>query len=201
MNTLNNTLSEKELLKKLNQGIHHIGDVISIQQGASRPIIHATKFTFRAMVEDTVNLIEDRMDKYGVLLHIETSPDLKELFLPRNPLMQLLLNLMKNSLEAIIEEMLNNDQLHGVITLHASRYGQEQFRITLSDNGCGYATERAEEIFQSGHTTKQRGSGYGLHSAATFVQSLGGEIQADSPGKHQGMKIAITLPLHVKNSQ
>ncbi len=198
---VNGVILKKELIRKINQGILHIGDVISIQQSAARPIIHATKFTFRSMIEDTVNLIEDRMEKYGVTLTVKVSADIKELRLPRNPLMQLLLNLLKNSLEAIIEEMLNNEHLNGTIQLTASPYTQEQFRITITDNGCGYDTETVGDIFQSGHTTKQRGSGYGLHSAATFVQSLGGEIQADSQGSHQGMKITITLPLQVENSK
>ncbi len=195
-----NTIDEKESLKKLNQGIHHVGDVIAIQQSASRPIIHATHFSFRSMMEDTVNLIEDRMDKYGIAFKVENSPELQELFLPRNPLMQLFLNLIKNSLEAIIEEMLNNEALSGAIQLTAEPYSEGQFKIVVEDNGCGFEAERIDEIFQSGYTTKQRGSGYGLHSATTFVQSIGGEIQAESRGKHYGMRITLILPTHVDNS-
>lgn len=85
--------------------------------------------------------------------------------------MQLLLNLLKNSLEAIIEELLCNDQLKGKVQLDALAY---QDTATIGD------------IFQSRHTTKQRGSGYGLHSAVTFVQSLGERFRQTANGSIKG---------------
>ncbi|MBT3197179.1 MAG: histidine kinase, partial [Gammaproteobacteria bacterium] len=49
-----------------------------------------------------------------------------------------------------------------------------------------------------GYTTKQRGSGYGLHSAAHFVRSLGGEIEAESQGRHQGLVMRVKLPIEME---
>ncbi len=193
-------VEDKESLGKLTQGIHHIGDVISIQQSASRPIIHATQFSYPSMVEDTINLIEDRLQKYGVSLKVETAAEVDRVQLPRNPLMQLLLNLLKNSLEAIIEEMVENESFQGEVVLSTEPCPPGQFRVKVSDNGCGVDSHKIEKIFQSGYTTKKRGSGYGLHSATTFVQSLGGEIDAHSAGLHQGMEVTITLPTQIDKS-
>ena len=192
---------DKDVLNKLEQGIHHVGDIISIQQSASRPIIHATRFTLGTMVEDTLNLIEDRLEKYEVELKLEMESKLRSVFLPRNPLMQLLLNLLKNSLEAIVDEMLRNDALIGKIDLSFCVIGGNQFQMEVVDNGCGFDPDRLEQLFQSGFTTKQRGSGYGLHSASTFIQSLKGDIWADSEGPHQGMRMVVVLPLEAEQKE
>lgn len=194
LDKLGRQVEESDLLHKLDGGIRHVGDIIAIQQNASRPVIHATKFTLSRMVKDTLNLIDDRLDKYNTVLTVDIAPSIDKVQLPRNPLMQLLLNLIKNSLEAIMEEMLVNSTLSGAIELTVEQGEREQITIILTDNGCGLDAGQSETIFKSGFTTKQRGSGYGLHSAASFVESLGGKIAAQSPGLHQGVTMRIVLP-------
>lgn len=194
-------LEEQKMLDKLEMGIRHVGDIISIQQGAARPVIHATQFLLSGMVKDTLNLIEDRLQKYNTTLTVEIDPEIGSVRLPRNPLMQMLLNLIKNSLEAILDELLVDESLQGTIRLTITHASDQQFVLSVEDNGCGLEQGQLEHIFESGFTTKQRGSGYGLHSAANFVHSLGGEIVAESPGPHQGMKIAVTLPIEVKKQE
>ncbi len=189
LKNITSEVGEKALLQKIDQGIHHIGDIISIQQNASRPIIHATSFTLNTLVEDTVNLIEDLMEKCQVEL------------VTRNPLMQLLLNLLKNSLEAIIEEMLSREALVGKITLSTRMLSSQQFEFVVEDNGCGHDQDRLDHLFHSGYTTKQRGSGYGLHSALQFVESIGGTIRADSDGPHQGMTLRVILPQQMESGE
>jgi len=193
-------IGEREVLDKLEHGIRHIGEVISIQQSAARPVIHATQFNLKSMVGDVRGLIEDRFEKYEAHFEVNLDPALGNVLLPRNPLIQLLLNLLKNSLEAIQERMDADSDWRGHVQLSFKRQNGSRFTLTVEDDGCGAGAEGLKQLFKTGYTTKQTGSGYGLHSAANFVQSIDGEIRAESDGPGRGMRIVVTLPLALNKS-
>ncbi len=201
MEKLNQHFGEEGGMKKLEHSIRHIGDIISIQQSASRPVITATRFNMQQLVGDTHNLIDDRFGKYNIEWSTTIDSTIPSVNLPRNPLMQLLLNLLKNSLEAIIEEMLENDELIGMINLNIHAHSSDTMRIIVSDNGCGMTPEQTEQVFTARYTTKKSGSGYGLHSASNFIHQLGGEVHAESDGRHQGCRLIITLPYEVHEQE
>ncbi len=182
-------------ISTLEQGIHHIGDIITIQQSASRPIISSTRFNLETLTTETLRLIEDRLVKYAIEWQVEIDPTLPSVQLPHNPLMQLLLNLLKNGLEAIIEEMVVNDDLEGKILLKMEPLEGERFTIEVNDNGCGIPADLQQKVFAPRFTTKRRGSGYGLHSAASFVEQIGGTIRVESEGAHHGSRMILELPL------
>ena len=193
-------IGEREVLDKLEHGIRHIGEVISIQQSAARPVIHATQFNLKSMVGDVRGLIEDRFEKYEAHFEVNLDPALGNVLLPRNPLIQLLLNLLKNSLEAIQERMDADSDWRGRVQLSFKHQNESRFTVTVEDDGCGADAEGLKQLFKTGYTTKQTGSGYGLHSAANFVQSIDGEIRAESDGPGRGMRIVVTLPLALNKS-
>ncbi len=184
-------------IEKIDHGIHHIGEIISIQQSASRPVITATWFDIRPFIEDTLSLIEDRYHKNEIRCFSEIAVEIKQVCLPRNPLMQLLLNLLKNSLEAIAERRLTEEVALGEVSIRVGGVGDEHFELVVEDNGCGIPHNQLEQIFVARHTTKESGSGYGLHSAALFVKQIGGNIVAESEGVNRGGRLRVTLPLKV----
>ena len=186
-------------IDKLHHAIRHVGEVISIQQSAARPVVHATQFRFNMLLADTLGLIQDGLDKRRITFHSELDPNLPRLFLPRNPMIQLLLNLIKNSMEAIVEQMRVDAELEGAIRLSTRQIDAEFFEIVLEDNGCGLESSKLDAVFQSHYSTKERGSGYGLHSAGNFVSSLGGEIELRSEGVGQGAAMCMRLPLLVES--
>jgi two-component system, NtrC family, sensor kinase len=102
-------------------------------------------------------------------------------------LLQVMLNLLTNSIQAIGKD--------GRITigLHATSQGAE---IAIQDTGCGIPKENINRIFEPFFTTKGvgQGTGMGLYVSWGIVAKLGGSITVDSqPGK--GATFTITLPL------
>ncbi len=194
---LDSFMEKASTIEKIDHGIRHIGEVISIQNSASRPIITASWFEVGPFVEDTLSLIEDRFRKYDVHYSYEIDSGLKQVHLPRNPLMQLLLNLLKNSLEAVNERDLVEPMEERVVRIKVELMEEEYFLLMVEDNGCGIPHNQLKQIFTARHTTKETGSGYGLHSAMLFVQQVGGEIFAESGGVNQGSRVKAILPLEV----
>ncbi len=184
-----------EHIDTLERAIVHIGEIISIQQNASRPIMSATSFDMHNFIEDTISLIEDRLIKSGIQWQSHIAVGITKVKLPKNPLIQLLLNLLKNSLEAINERKLTDEHLEGVIEIHVEHPDDATLLLLVEDNGCGILHHQLQQIFAAHHTTKKTGSGYGLHSASNFVRQLGGDIVAESEGLNRGSRFKVTLPI------
>ncbi len=187
-----------QYIDKLELGIHHVGEIIQLQQKAARPDTHITRFTLSSMLEDTLSLIQDRIEKFGIEIRLSLDPEIKQVELPRNPMIQMVMNFIKNSMEAIGQRIRQQITHKGWIELKTQRVSGEQFILTISDNGCGIHEDRLEQVFRFGETDKSSGSGYGLHSAAIFVKSLKGEIRAESEGENCGASMVVLLPIELQ---
>ncbi|HIJ22071.1 MAG: GAF domain-containing protein [Gammaproteobacteria bacterium] len=180
-------------LDKMDKGIFHIGEIINVYRSSSKLEINASRFNFMTMLKDSLQLIQDKFDKYNIELQIECPAEL-ELTIPRNPAIQMLLNLVKNSVEAILERRNQQPSHQGKVTIVVRELSKDEITLTLTDNGCGIDAEMEKKIFSHGYTSKNYGSGYGLHSAANFISSIRGAIRAESGGVNQGATMHLTLP-------
>ena len=86
-------------------------------------------------------------------------------------LRSLLVNLVRNALEALTEE--------GRIEITAEK-ADFAVRIFIEDNGPGIPEEYKEKIWKPYYTTKPRGTGLGLPIAAKFAEALGADLQLSS---------------------
>jgi two-component system sensor kinase FixL len=90
---------------------------------------------------------------------------------------QVLLNLMRNAVEAM------HDSAKRELLLAAAPADNDMIRVTVADTGSGIAPEVVAQLFQPFITTKQQGMGVGLSICRTIVESHGGQIWAEpNPG-------------------
>lgn len=108
----------------------------------------------------------------------------------RPQLEQVLINLIKNAIEATaVQRETGNCR----IELEIKDLKNKCIGITVSDNGPGIAPDVQERIFIPFFTTKQQGSGIGLALCRQIVLLHGGQISVQSkPG--QGTAFHIVLP-------
>lgn len=190
-----------DYLIKLQHSVQHVGEIISIQQSAAQPVVQASHFMLESVITDTLSLIQNSLDKYRTTVEVDLDPQVEMLYLPRNPLIQLLLNLLKNSIESIGEVMVREVEHVGKIIVHSKRLDDQRIELVITDNGEGVSEDQQGQIFQAGFSTKERGSGFGLHSAANFVSSLGGKISLQNRAVDQGAILRIELPIAVKEDE
>jgi signal transduction histidine kinase len=67
--------------------------------------------------------------------------------------------------------------------------------LEVIDNGIGIEKEVKDNIFKFGFTTKEEGSGFGLHSCYNFIKSNEGKLTVDSSGPKQGAVVQVSFPL------
>ena len=97
-------------------------------------------------------------------------PDL-EVFADQNLISQVLINLLKNALEA------NENNPGGKIRIQAGVDSTQRPEICVIDNGPGISEESLDEIFVPFFTTKPKGSGIGLSISKQIMQVHGGNLK------------------------
>lgn len=113
--------------------------------------------------------------------------DLPNIALDTNRFRQLLVNLIKNALEAL------PDDGKSVVTI-STQCTKAHILLTISDNGSGIAEELLPQLFEPYVTNKVKGTGLGLAIVKKIVEEHSGTIVAQN-NKTGGASFVITLPL------
>jgi len=101
------------------------------------------------------------------------NPEL-EIFADQNLISQVLINLVKNALEA------NENNSDGKVWIIASEGTNSHPDICVIDNGPGIPAENIDEIFVPFFTTRQNGSGIGLSISRQIMKVHGGNLKVRS---------------------
>ena len=117
---------------------------------------------------------------------------LPEMELDRARLSQVLINLLRNALQA----MPNGGTLTVETRHRTSRSGRPAIEIAVTDTGEGIAAEDMEKLFVPFFTRKDDGTGLGLAISQRIVQAHGGELDVHTaPG--EGSTFVVRLPLPI----
>lgn len=140
----------------------------------------------RRAIEDSVELIAEKLSRNRIRVDLEISEPLPHVQVDPDHLSQVLLNLLLNSTHAMPDG--------GLLRIRAAPTdGSVTFAI--ADTGHGIAKEHLCRIFEPFFTTKEVGvgTGLGLNVVAGIVEEHSGSIRVESePG--QGATFTITLP-------
>jgi len=140
-------------------------------------------------MEDVCSLHKPLMKKSSIDLSCRTDPELVLKRIDRKMMEQVLINLIRNAVEAISEGR------DGRITMEGRLESQKTAIITVSDNGKGISEEDLDQVFIPFYTTKEKGSGIGLSLSRRMIHLHGGTISVQS-GTGKGCRIVISLPNH-----
>ena len=116
----------------------------------------------------------------------------------KHKVLQILINLIRNAKHAC--EDARGDR-EAVITISIDTPTTDFFSIEIADNGVGIDPSNLTNIFNHGFTTKDNGSGFGLHSSANAAKEMGGSLVATSAGIGQGASFVLTLPITPKQRE
>jgi two-component system sensor kinase FixL len=108
----------------------------------------------------------------GIRLDYILSPKLGPVLADKVQIQQVVLNLMRNSVEAMSEAPVRN------LTVETNPLNGGGVEVLISDTGPGLAPEIQERLFQPFVTTKAEGMGVGLSICRTIIEAHGGELTA-----------------------
>jgi len=179
----------------LRDNIDHVRATLSAQQDHAHIVIRGDRASLSELVKVALQIQADPLERAGARVEC-TLTDLPELEVDRHRLLQILLNLIGNSADALLEARTRPP----LLALHAETVG-ERVRVTVSDNGVGIAPEHLERIFQHGFTTKKSGHGFGLHASAAAARAMEGSLTCRSDGLGKGATFTLEIPIRTGKTE
>ena len=179
-------------LKNINVKHRHIENIINLQMRYARLMDNPGEVNINRLAQDAMNILEEAINKrqITVTMNLTETPTVRA---EETKLLQVMVNLIKNGYEAM--DSLADGKRELTVTT-GMREGQPPFVLfSVQDTGCGFGKEEKKCLFSFGYSTKERGSGFGLHSCANYMIANHGSIEAVSAGPGQGSKFTLLLPV------
>lgn len=137
------------------------------------------KITLDELLREATQLFTREFEKENICLKMNRSISGDQVYADRNLTMQVLINLIKNAVEAM-----GNYKENKIIEITAEKTGRRYLQLHIMDTGCGIPAEDLEQIFIPFFSTKKSGSGIGLSISQQIMQRQKGDISVRStPGR------------------
>ncbi|WP_158304101.1 sensor histidine kinase [Azorhizobium caulinodans] len=149
------------------------------------------------LVEESVTLLERELASHDVRLVLELAPDLPEIRGDRVQLLQVLINLALNAVQAMdtVPEGQRALTIRTAPMTDGPQGQAERFvAVSVEDTGPGAPSETLASLFTPFVSTKKDGIGIGLSISRSIVEAHGGRILAE-PAPQGGLRLTFTLPL------
>ncbi len=163
-------------------------------------------------VERAVDLVRDEASRQGVAVEMRLAPDLPRLWIDRDQILQVTLNLFRNAIQAMegggtLRVELRKVSRRRYVRRRAGRRSEDQGRLPggqapfqdwveleVTDTGQGIPPEVVDRVFNPFYTTRRHGTGLGLSISQSIIHEHCGMISISSePG--QGTSVLVDLPV------
>lgn len=178
-----------EELRRLAKDVDHIKHVVGMQRAYARVGGVMVPTHLADLLEDALQINHTSMRRHNVTLCVEAD-ELPEVLIERDKVLQILINLIRNAVQAMRE--VGDDRR---LTVRLRRLEDQRCVYEVQDTGVGISAENITRIFAYGFTTKADGTGFGLHASALDAQSMEGTLTAHSQGPGHGATFRLELPL------
>jgi len=175
---LEKTISGLSIIHERSEGLKNFVENYRTLNTLPKPVI--TKFAVQELFNNCKLLLSEEMGTRQISCITEIIIQDLELSADKPQIEQLLLNLLRNSIESLSETTTENKSIH----LKALFNDNGRAVLQVSDNGKGIPPEIIEQIFIPFFTTKERGTGIGL-SLSRQIMHL-----------HHGTMSAFSVPFH-----
>lgn len=142
----------------------------------------------KKLVEEAGALALVGSQERGIRSEFRFGPETELVMVDRVQIQQVLINLMRNAIEAMKDSPRRN------LVVHTYEASDKQMGVEVSDTGPGIADDIAVSLFQPFITTKPGGMGIGLSISRRIIQSHGGDLlyRKNDAG---GATFSFTLPI------
>jgi len=177
--------------RDIDAAVSYISEILTLQHAYDAREQEVRERTdLNSLIEDATRMQKGALEKRGISVEEDLDHNIPKLLIDKNRLMQVMVNLIKNSYEAIDE--LKDGGKEKVIRIKSfAEEGDVGFEIT--DSGIGIEPGDMEAILEFGKSRK--GSpGIGLYYSKMFVETNKGTLNISSPGRGKGATVRVSFP-------
>jgi two-component system nitrogen regulation sensor histidine kinase GlnL len=154
--------------------------------------VKTTAVNINKIINEIIIMEQAEFSAKNIEIIKEFDPSLPKIYASENALIQVFLNLIKNSEYAI--KKLSGGYIKIITKLDYTRNNPKFLKIEFADNGCGISKSDIDNIFVPFYTTKENGSGLGLAVSRKIIHEHGGFIDISS-AKNRGTNVSVYIPI------
>ena len=173
-----------EQAQKAGKIIHRMKDLAS-QRTTSR-----TMTSIDTLIENAVNFCAHECYQDNIQVTLELNPNIPKIAMDSVQIEQVLLNLIRNAIDALKEQVKESDK-----TISIQTQLNKGLEVRVKDNGPGLTDLQKEKILMPFYTSKSSGMGMGLSISRSIIEAHGGTINFNSK-LGVGTTFYFNLPIH-----
>jgi|GEM_PF-3384701 len=179
-----------EALTKMISEIRRAGAVVQrIRDFASERVSESESINCNDLIAEAKSLADAQARMRGITLQLRPAPQPIYVWGERIALLQVLLNLLRNAMEAMHE-----DSADAHIELSVAPVRDNSVLIEVIDSGAGIGNVEPDDLFRPFTTIKQERLGLGLTTSRAIVTSLGGQLECRN-NENSGATFYLMLPI------
>jgi PAS domain S-box-containing protein len=201
-------------VKRMQAGNYKLDDLLTAMQKASSQAERAGKIIRRMrdmvkkddpkrqpialpeLIDEARAFADIEAQRTGTQLIVDLPPQLPRIDVDRIMIEQVLLNLLKNGIEAMSDVPVDRRQL----ILQARLLDERMVEVSVTDHGHGLASEDMEKIFAPFYTTKPEGMGIGLAICRSIIEFHQGRLWV-TPRREGGTVFHFTVPIEEESGE
>ncbi|MDX1489026.1 MAG: PAS domain S-box protein [Acidiferrobacterales bacterium] len=165
----------KDALEQISAQGRRAGDIVhQLRQFVRKERSDRGSVDVNQCVRNVLTLFAHDLKSSNARLTLELEGDLPEITADRVQIEQVILNLLRNALEAVSQQEVSTRR----VTIETTQTDESGVQLRVSDNGPGHSEESVERLFDTFYTTKPKGLGVGLSISRSIIESHGGRLDA-----------------------
>ena len=183
----------ENLLVIVKEEIDRLNSIVQDFLFAVKPMnMSYSKENINEILKDMIEFLQYELKEADISIVLDFEENLPHVFIDSKYLKQALLNIVKNSIEALSSG--------GEIKVKTEEAPDGDVLINIIDNGHGIPENLLGKIFEPYFTTRKFGTGLGLVIVYKIIKELGGDIKVSSK-ENEGTVFSIKLPVLEKRKR
>jgi two-component system sensor kinase FixL len=179
-----------DTLERASEQAHRAGAIIRhLREFLSKGHNNKTRVVLDELIQGVIDFISWELRDSDIQLDFVPGSPASEVFVDRLQIEQVLINLIRNSIEAIREAGISG----GRVEIASRPAAGNSIEVTVADNGPGIDPAIIGSLFEPYQTSKEQGMGMGLSISRSIVEAHNGKLWADEQ-RQQGALFSMRLP-------
>ena len=179
-----------DALETIGTQARRAGEIIQqLRQFVRKEEPELSEVDLNQLIEQVLVLMQPEIQRARVRLTLDLAPDLARVQAQRIQIEQVILNLVRNAIEAMDDPAVERRRL----VIASRNAGDNAVVVSVQDSGPGLSPEMRDRLFDPFVTSKAHGMGLGLSISLGIIEAHKGNLYHDDKG--QGALFRFTLPV------
>ncbi len=160
-----------------------------IRNFSKKSQIRRQRASIQEIIETTLGFIKSEIAHNQIKLRVKFLKEKRLVFADSIQIQQVLLNLVRNSVDALSTVTRKKKEISITVTSEGSHFT----KIIIADTGCGCPAQELQRLFDPFFTTKEAGLGVGLSISQGIIEDHGGKLWLENSSA-KGSTFCLTIP-------